>query len=313
MNDCNAIGARTALAVQGGSTPRTFSATSQLILHNSEDIGEFHLWGGGQRGVGDLDVTADANRRTGTSVFGVIRIPASPEELHRWLPRAMWGTVVGNVYSLGYAASNYGFDILADRENGMFRYRNCLVSKLVLSSQTSEGGRGNEMVGMEVHVVGSLETIDDTAWPSPPPTFGSTLDYLPYMHWESLLTVNAVDIPVVRWSLEIDNRLRPVGHNQLNPEKFRSRGRNISLSVLGKLSSSTLAEAVDVVTTPGSTTLSLVHTLAPMSCVVSLPNTRNTGWRSPSATSPGYIPLAFSLAPGKSTGSQMLITNDHAP
>lgn len=314
MNTCNAIGARTALCVQGGSLPRTFSASSELIPHASEDIGEWHVWGGGVRANGDLDASSDANRRTGTSVFGVIRIPASPEELHRWLPRVMWGTVVGSTYNLGYTASLYGFDVLADRENGLFRYKNCLVSKLVLSSSTAQGnGRTPEMAQLEVHLVGTLESIDEYTWPSPPPVFGDTLNYLPYIHCESSIVMNSVNIPVSQWALTIDNTLKPVGNNQLNPEKFRSQGRNISLSVSGGLTADTLTEAVDVVTTPGDVLLSLTHLLAPMSCVIHLPNSRNTGWRSPSATSPGHIPLYFSLSPGKSTGSEVFVVNDHTP
>ncbi len=313
MNTCNAIGALTALAVQGGSLPRTFSNTSELIAHNAESIGEFHTWGGERRGVGDLDATSAANRRTGKSVFGTIRIPASPEELHRWLPRAMWGTVIGTTYKLGYAASSYGFDILANRENGLFRYRNCLVSKLVISSRASNGGNSPEMVSMNVSVVGTLEGIDDTAWPSPAPVYGNTLNYLPYIHYESAVEVGSTNIPVESWQYTIDNNLRPVGYHQLNPEKFRSYGRDITLSASGAFVQDTLAEAVDIITTPGDATLTLTHSLAPMQCEFQLPNARNIGWRSPDAANPGHIPLIFSLSPGKSTGVEVMVINDHTP
>lgn len=312
MSDCNAIGALARMAVQGGSTPRTFSASSERVAFISEDIGELHRWGGRRHGVGDLDVTAAAKRRTSTAVFGVIKVPATPKELHRWLPRVMWGTVVGTTYSLGYGAAANTFDMLVDRENEVYRYTNCVVGKLTLSSSASNGSDASEIVMMEIHIYGTLET-DTTNWPSPGPNLADTTDHAPYVHYESVFEIGSVEIPLERWSLIIDNNLSPASFNQLHPQKFRSRGRQISLSCAGALTTGTLAEAVSTVTTPADGMLTLTHFDSPMACEFQLFNLQNTGWRSPAAASPGHIPLIFSMTPGKSSGAEMIAVNGHTP
>jgi hypothetical protein len=278
----------------------------------SEDIGELHMWGGRRHGVGDIGVTADAKRRTNTTVFGVIRIPATPEELHRWLPRAMWGTVTGSTYALGHAALATRFDILIDRENETYRYTNCVVGKLTLSSSASNGSNSNEIPIIEVHIFGSLET-DTTNWPSPGPAFSDAEDHLPYVHYESVFTLNSEEVPLEQFSLTIDNRLTPAGYNQLHPERFRSRGRQITFSASGAFVVDTLAEAVAAVTTPSDGVLTFTHFASPMQCTFTMYNLQNTGWRTPAASSPGHIPLIFSMTPGKSSGAEMLVVNNHTP
>jgi hypothetical protein len=311
MSDCNAIGALARMAIQGGSTPRTFSNTSERVPFITEDIGELHMWGGRRHGVGDLDVTAAAKRRTRTTAFGVLKVPATPEELHRWLPRTMWGTVVGETYSLGYAAAATEFDILVDRENETHRYTNCVVGKLTLSSSASNGTNRPELCMLEIHIYGTQE-LDTTSWPSPEPTFSDALNHVPYIHYETLFELNSVNIPIEKFTLTIDNKLSPAGYNQLQVGKFRSKGRQITFSASGAFVADTLAEAVAAVTTPSDGVLTLTH-FAAMDCEITLSNLQNTGWQSPSASSPGHIPLVFSMTPGKSSGAEMLVVNDHTP
>lgn len=310
---CNAIGAATQIIVQGGALPRTFTDSSEFIPFIAEDIGNDYGWSGRGYGVGDIMSSSDAYRIMTTTVTGTLNLLASPEELHRWLPRAMWGTVVGNTYETGNLPSNYTFDVAVHRDSRIFRYSDCQVNKIRITSQASNGGTASEIATLDVEIVGTVEYNTGLTWPSPAPTVSDGLNELPYMHFESYFTVGGSSIPLEQWSLEIDNQLRPVRMQQQSVAKWRSRGRRITFGGVGVFTSDTIDDAISLISTPTNCVLALSHTSAPMSTQFQLANCRNIGWQTPRIRNRSHVPLQFTLTPGTTGTAELIVVNDHAP
>lgn len=303
------IGTLAKFIVQGGKAPRSFTNSSERLFMIQEDISAIHRWGGRMRGVGELGRTNDAHRQTQVLSFGKVLAPASPEDMHRWLPRVMWGDATDTTYELGFRPVT--FDMMVDREAEIFRYEECYVDKLSLISSASNGGNSKEMMDMEIQVVGTGEKTE--SWPDPGPDLPEGLNFMPYMHWEGEFIVGGVTICLESLNLSIDNKLKPVGFNRLSPFCFRSTGRDIFISGTGNLASDTVSLAMDIINSPQDGTLTLSHLLAPMSCVFDFKNLRNIQWRTPNVQDPQVIPLEFAFTATKSTGDELIVTNDHTP
>lgn len=223
MSGCSAIGALCKLAVQGGSGPRTFSAASERYSFISEDIKPHHVWRENQWGIGEIAPTAGASKRKATFFSGTIIMEGSRANMEKWLPRALWGS---SSSPLGVSSNpaSHEFDILVDRENGTFRYIDCLVNSLAIFSDTK-----STLCYLMVGIVAKQDSTS-TMWPTPEPPLPITNSHYPFCHFESTLQINSTDIPVERVGLTIHNKLAPIARRSLYAQKFRSQGREIRLS-----------------------------------------------------------------------------------
>lgn len=287
---CGAIGSFSRLAVQGGSTPRTFSSSSERHAFITEDIKPQYVFSGGERGIGEIGCTTGARRVTQIVYSGNIVFEGTKHEITKWLPRAMWSSS-SSPYNLTLDPASHEFDILLDREESVYRYESCLVNALTIFSKT----------GSLCYAVANIVATNvsrATAWPDPEPTYANTAIHYPFAHYDTEFTLNSVDIPVEQSILSIRNNLIPVANGSLTPQKFRSMGRDIIYSGTAAFTSDTIAELDDAIDTPADAELSISNGFSG-SVVATIQNMHNIGKTDPTIESPLHVPIAFALKAGK--------------
>lgn len=294
MSTCNAIGALAKLLAQSGSSPATFADTSERYDFVNETLAPKHIWVGPERGAGELGVTAGARRRKLTVYAGRITLPASPANLAAWMPRAMWGTTTPTSFALGTSHSSQNFDLLINRENGIFHYQNCVVKDLSITSDTNK----NEFAVLSLGLL-ALNESQGTPWPSPEPDLPTANDTLAYLHYESSMTLNAVPIPYQYIRLHIDNKIVPIASGSVTPQKFRSLGRDINLKATCAFTSLTQAEAESALQTEADAVLTYTSTVNGHTTTINFQNAQNTGHTHPNVSGNKEIPLPVSLQAGK--------------
>lgn len=288
---CSGLGGRSKIAVQGGAVTRTFSDTSERYAFISEDIKPAHMWNDSQWGVGEIAPSINANRRKATVYSGTIILEGSRENIHTWLVRTLWSASSSSPLGVSADYTNHEFDILIDKENEVFRYNNCLVDSLTIFSDV------DHLCYIAVGIIAQTET-KDTAWPSPEPAVPVTASYYPYTHYESLLEINSVNIPIERVSLHIANKLVPVMRGSITPQKFRSQGREVKLSGVTILDADAFPEidalldaAEDAVFTYSNTDIGSV--------TINCQNFRNINHTTPNVRGLESIPVPFQLRANK--------------
>lgn len=292
MSGCSAIGALCKLSIQGGTGTRTFSNTSERYAFISEDIKPKHVWGGLQWGVGEIAPTITANRRKITLYEGTILLDGSRANMTKWIPRALWSTTGTSPFDVGSDPTDHEFDILINRENGTFRYTDCLVNSLTIFSDAK-----NTLCYMAVGIVAKQDS-DATAWPSPEPSLPVTDTYYPFCHFESSLTINAIDIPMERVALSINNRLVPVARRSIYAQKFRSQGRDMRLSGISLFDSDAYPELDALL--DGSADATLEYTNASIGTVTfDFQNFQNIAHETPATPGKEALPVPFQLRANK--------------
>lgn len=324
VNTCNSMGAFTKLIVQGGAKPRTFDASSERLGIVMESITRIQPFQGRRRITGNLGQHISAIRPHSYLVSGVLVAQVGPEDLHRWLPRAMWTNPLTNTgvdtYNLGIDSNPYEIDILIDRENAIFRYTDMRVARLVLRSST-EGGQqpqNEELLEMMVYFYAIEEQVDAEAWPSPEPPLVLGAQFSPYAHWEGKLYLDGTELTgndtcYRNIMMSIDNRLQPSFYNGLSPKCFRSAGRVISLGFDANFVPTTIDDAEGLLSTAGEAVWLFTHTGGAMSTRFHFPAVRNN-YRTPTIRGKGEIPLQFQLEAFETdTDQELEVLNDHAP
>jgi hypothetical protein len=287
---CSAIGEFCKLAVQDGAT-RTFSSSSERYIFIKEDIKPTHLWGDNQWGIGEIGPTVSAKRRKATVYSGSIILEGSRQNMQTWLPRALWSPTSPTITS-GLDYTDYEFDILIDRENDVFRYNNCLVDTMTIFSDVDK-----QLCYIALGVVAQTETRA-TAWPSPEPAVPTTAPNYPYTHFESALTINSIDIPMDRVSMQISNRLVPIIRRSLTALKFRSQGREITLSGISTFDDSAFPELDAMLDDTADATFAYDH--ADIGTVtMNFQNFQNIQHTTPHIPGQTAIPVPFQLRANK--------------
>ena len=321
-NSCLAMGAYSKVIIEGGAKPRTFDANSERLGFVMESMTRIQPFQGRRRITGELGQFAEAIRPHTYLASGVLVAQVGPEDLHRWLPRAMWPASLTDTgvdtYAVGIDSDNYVFDMLIDRENAIFRYTDCIVARMVLRSQTESGQQpsNEELLEMALYIYGIEEQIDGTAWPNPEPSLDLAANFSPYAHWEGALYLNGTSLTgnltdYRQFQLSIDNRLQPTWFNGLSPKCFRSAGRVISLGFDSAFTTTSIDDAESLLNIGGEGELVFTHTAYPMSTSFSFPHLRNN-YRSPSVRGKGEIPLEFNLEAFRTSGGvEMTVVNDH--
>lgn len=318
-NGCAAVGAFSKLIVEGGSSPRTFDDSSERCGIVMETLQRVQPFQGRRRITGDLSQYAGAIRPHSYLASGAIVMQAGPADLNRWLPRAMWNTPsVGgsaSTYTVGTDASSFGFDVLVDRENGIFRYTDCLVAKLVLRSKSESGQQpqNEELLELIVYVYAIEEEVDGTSWPSPEPALVLDGAFSPYNHAEGALTVNSHSTRYREFELTIDNNLVPLFYNSLSPSCFRSMGRTVTLRTENPFTTTTIDDAETLLNTGASGSLVLTHTADSFSTSFTFPHLRNN-YKTPTIRSRAEIPLELNMEAFRTSGSgELVVVNDFTP
>lgn len=289
MDPCYAIGALAKIAVQDGATPRTFSDASERYDFSSEEIVPNHTFSGRSSGIGEIGRAEKARRRKLTYYSGNIRLPATPRNMSTWLPRAMWGAAASGNNPLAYE-----FDTLINRENGVYRYENCLVDSLTIYSDVDL-----TIAQMIVGIVASRcsETAD---WPAPEPALTLDPEDYPYTHYELNVELDNEPILVERISTTIWNRLYPVANASVNPQRWRSNGRSVKCAVVGAFNSTDIALAEQSLDGRVNGLIEYSSSALGFETSLSLANGQNSGHTHPNAKDRNTIPMSFVLEAGKS-------------
>jgi hypothetical protein len=309
-NSCAAFGYATKMLVQGGNSPRTFSNTSEIYPIVGENLKAIKKLQGRGLITGSRSQFGAHLRKTTYLVRGSIVLQPGPAQITPWLQRIMWGTPSGATYPLGNSAPE--FDILFNKENGIFHVKNCKVNAAVFRSVSREGEDGGqeEFVELILNIIGIAEATD-TEWPGTEPSQAYTAAYLPYLHWEGAFSFGGNDTPYRNFALTINNALRPLFYNSLTPTCMRTQGRMITLQTENPFTEATFAAAYDAYETGASGTLSF--TSGNMSTVFSFPALRNN-YETPSIQGKGEIPLKLELeATATSSDNEMSVSHDATP
>lgn len=306
-NTCAAMGAMSKLIVEGGSAPRTFDSNSERYPILAEKIIASRPYQGKRRITGDRALYSDSVREHSRLIRGAFVIHASPYDMTQWLPRVLWGSG----YSLGDTAPE--FDILIDRENGIFRYTDCICDRITLRSATESGGepQNEELLEAIIYLFAKDEQINTTAWPSPEPALDLSGNKVPYNHAEGALTINGNNTNFKDFSLTIDNRVVPLFYNSLTASCFRSYGREITLQATVPFTATTIDDAVAALTTGVAGSLAFTNGL--MSTSFTFPHLRNK-YETPSVSGKGEIPLNLTLEAFRTAASaEVTVANDDNP
>lgn len=305
MNTCSAFGAFTKLLIEPGAG--TFDASSERYAILGENLTRVQPYQGRRRITGDRSNYSDGVRPHSYVVTGGIALQPGPAELVNLLPRVLWGA--------GYAIGNTApeFDILVDRENGIFRYTGCNMSRMVLRSKTESGAEptDEELVECIIYIMAKEEQVNTTSWPSPEPGLNLGAANVPYNHSEGVLTLGGAARPFKSWELVIDNMLEPVFYNSLSASCFRSRGRRVTLKTQNPFISGTLTDALTALNS--GIAGSMTFTNGGMSTAFTFPHLRNK-YVSPSIRGSGEIPLMLELEAFRTSGSaEIVVTHDATP
>lgn len=307
---CSALGSIGKLITESaGSAPRAFSATSLLHEFIYESVGTKRTIASSNSITGSLANTKTSVRSGSYLTQGAIAIQASPKELRRWLPR-IFGGITGSNVTLSNTLPT--FDVLVYRENGLFHYTDCVVAQAVLRGKTSSGGDQVEFMDFIVQIVGKEERIDTTAWPDPEPTLGVTADFLPYMFYESNLTLGSLPVEYEKIDLIVNNNLDVKFFNKRFPSCVRMTNREIKLNVQAAFTCDNLDTALSANTTSIGGVFSLVT--AGMSTVFTFADLRNT-FETPTIPGKASYPQKFSLEAyaDAADGINVAITQDDTP
>lgn len=308
---CAAVGGFSQFAVQGGSTPRTFGSGSEKYQILYENIGSERVLQGRSGITGTRSRWAGKVREHSYLVKGTIAMQCSPNDLTAWLPRIFGGPyAAGTPGTVALADVLPDFDILVDRENGVFRYKNCQVAQAIIRGASSQGGEQEDLIELIMMVIGTEELTGQT-WPSPGPSLSTLPVNLPYGFWEGDLTVDSVVLPYDQFSLAVNNHLMVRFRNSLTPSCIRPTDRSVNLSVEMPFTSASHAEALGANTSPVTGSLVFTHTATTSVTEFQFPALRNI-YTTPAIQGRGEIPLRMALEAFR-TATDTEVVIEHTP
>lgn len=305
-SNCAALGSFSRLLVQGGNAPRTFTNSSERYAFLSESIQSNRILQGRRRIVGTRDLYSGSIRPHSYVIAGDLVLQPGPAELTAWLPRILGGTFNAGV--LTPADTLPSFDMLLDRENGVFLYTNCQVARAVFTSSTALGSEQEELLELVMTIVAETET-DGQTWPNPEPAINNAAEYAPYMHSEGALTINSNSRLCDSFNIMIDNDIFMRARGSLTPNCIRAGDRRIRLQTRNPFITTTQSDALTLWSTGYSGKVK--YTNAGMSTEFVFPNLRNT-YNTPNVSSKNEIPLVLNLEAARTSTDPMVTINHDA-
>jgi hypothetical protein len=301
---CSAIGALGQILTEGGSSPRTFSDSSLRHEFIYETVGSTRGIQESRAINGTLNPLVSTARQKSYISQGAIALQASPIEIGRWRER-IFGVPTGAEYISNVLPE---FDILVYRENGIFRIYDAVVAQAVLRGKTSESAEGVEFIDLIVQIIGKEEEIDITDWPDPEPTIGTTAAYLPYVFWESDLTIDGDATEYEEFALIVNNMVDVRMNNKRFPSCVRSLGREITLEVKAPFTCTNLANSLLLHNETHDAVLTLATT--GMSTEFNFRHVRNT-FKTPTIPGKVHVPLEFRFKAFTASPAEGLVLIDH--
>jgi hypothetical protein len=307
-SDCAALGSFARLLVQDGSTPRTFNGSSERYAFIYETLGSRRTRQGRRRIVGSRDLYDRGMRPHSYVISGRLGLQPGPADLTKWLPR-----IFGSTFSSGTLVPGDelpSFDMLIDRENGIWLYTNCRVASAIFTAGQKLGSEEEELIELALTIVAETET-DGQSWPGSPPEVPDAAANAPYGHWETSLTLNSNARLQDNFVLSIDNDIYMAARGSLTPNCIRAGDRSIRLTTRNPFTAATQAEALAMWS--ASLAGSLSFSSNNMSTVFSFPKLSNS-YNTPNVTSKNEIPLELRLEAARTAADPTVtITHDATP
>lgn len=233
MTECMSIGSAAKLAVQGGSLPRTFNASSERYDFLYETLTRKQRRVGNRTIKGDLSDWKERNVEGASLVSGVIAFQASPNWFNSWQTR-----IVGDLDSTTNNAdgddiywpttSLPSFDVMINREGRTFHYKECYVSRCIMRGQSAPSEEEPEIIDVVVQLIGK-EVDDNATWPVTEPELGVTANDLPYVIGLAELNAASADRLFDSFVLSIDHGLIVKFRNSLTVSCIRPGQRKVRL------------------------------------------------------------------------------------
>lgn len=307
-SDCAALGSFARMLVQGGSTPRTFSGSSERYAFIYETLGSRRSLQGRRRIVGTRDLYNRSLRPHSYVISGRIGLQPGPADLTNWLPRIFGGTFSGS--TLTPADDIPSFDILVDRENDIWLYTNCRVASAIFTGAQHIGSEEEELVELALTIVAETET-NGQSWPGSPPAVPNAATNVAYGHWEATVTLDSTARLQDSFVLSVDNDLYMAARGSLTPNCIRAGDRSIRLVTKNPFTSTT--QALSLSMWAADLTGSLAFSSNNMSTTFTFPALRNA-YSTPNATSKNEIPLDLRLEAARTSSDPVVtITHDATP
>ena len=202
--------------------------------------------------------------RDRTAIGGSVTFAPRAADMRWALPNILGSTFTGNTINASAMCPFFRVGHLDSVANIVYTYINCATSKATFSSSDSQGG--------VLQLAWDIETCTSTQsaanlWPSL-----SLATQPPFVHAQSVLTINGNTRRIKDISLVIDNQLQTDNYfNSLTRNDFPSDGQLITLT-----HTSPFDDANDLAFTnlTGGVSASLVYTNGAFSITFTLPNLR---------------------------------------
>lgn len=309
---CGAVGSLAKLLVEPGAGPHTFDINSEPYAFVYESMQTRRFTAGGRIIWGTRSEPSARRVKTSYVPVGRLHLQPGPLALDNWLPRILGGTKVGN--NIDPAETLPSFGMLIHRDNGIFRYDDCVVGQAIFRGQSgpSEGGE-QEVIDMVLLIYAKTETGPDDGspptWPGSVTALQEGAQHDPYIFGQGVLSLAGNSRPFDEFVLSIDNRIAPRMRNSLTPTCFLPLGRSVKLQTKNPFLTTTHTDAFNSWST--GIAGSLVFTSGAYSLTCTFPHLRNT-YESPTVPGKTEIPLAmnFDCLSTQATGYEIRFTND---
>lgn len=312
---CSIIGASfSKLLIEPAASPHTFDASSEIYQLVNEQLNKSvsYIETPDLNGSYTLE-TADL--QSGPSyVFGDTTFRLRPDELATLLAHLIGNESPSGTFTLADSTLPPFCGLLLDKSADVFEYADMRCRRWVVRSQTSAAGNPPQAAELIVSWIGKTRGLV-TDWPGTPPTAPTGEAMVPFIHEQSVLTLDGTAYPKMDFVLACDYNLGPEWYGgTLTPSDICPQGRRqIQLRVRhpyhsGTLGLLSLASGVDgnlkfQATTSGGT----VSIDFQFGAVHPLP-------KDPNATGPGKVPLYMDYVISKGASDPDLkVVLDHDP
>ena len=229
---CGAQGVFTRFAVEPGASPHTFDDDSEPYFFDISTMRKKQKAVRQQDNTGTRSMLATQVRQGAYLASGDVRMRMSPVYLDRWVPRILGGSkqIDQTISPTEGLDTNGSFGVLIDKVAQTEEFKDCRVNRAVISGQAAtEDDEDAEPISLVMQILGRQHVVG-TSFPSDM-THGSTLDWIPYVFHEGVLTINSVSRRFYGFQLSVNNFIIPRWANELYPIDLCPKGRSVTLDV----------------------------------------------------------------------------------
>lgn len=293
-------GAQSALYIEPLAAPHTFDTSSERYSFTADSIQRIDTIVDSEGMQGTRSHASERTRAGTYTVGGSVTIEPSPADLDLWLPRILGGAESTDTFPLAETLPAFG--MLFDRVTSEMQYTDCYVNRAIFR------GSGNELVSLEMEIVGTTE-VEDTAAPSV--AISTAANNRPYHFIDSdnagtsRLAIFGATPRMLDFEIEINNFLEPRWGNSETATSITPKDRLVRMAVTVPYDSTNEALYRG---TDATGSLSLVN--AAMSTVFTFAILQVA---SESPVIPGKTPINLTLemiARKLTTTAELVVTND---